>query len=167
MKKYILLLMVLSMGSVQISSAADISSEKKELIDQLLVQAGQSAIAIGKQFSDAFIQQMTTVLKQTNPNIDPKAYDIVNEEINALIDEEFIVKGALSEIMYPIYSRHFSAEELREMIAFNNTELGKKVIKVMPMITQEGMQAGQVLGQSFAPKIQERIVARFEKEGIK
>lgn len=167
MKKYILLLIVLLMSNVQISSAADISAEKKELIDQLLVQTGQSAITVGKQFSDAFIQQMIKVLKQTNPDIDSRAFDIVNEEITALINEEIVLKGALYEAMYPIYSKHFSAEELREMISFNNTELGKKIIKVTPIITQEGMQVGQELGQSLAPKIQERIVARFEKEGIK
>ena len=167
MKKYILLLIVLLMVNVQISHAADISAEKRELIDQLLVQVGQSAVTVGKQFSDAFIQQMTIVLKQSNPNIDPKAYVIINEEITSLIDEVFIVKGALSEIMYPIYNEHFTVEELREMIAFNNTELGKKIIKVMPIISQEGMQAGQKLGESLAPKIQERIAARFEKEGIK
>ncbi len=167
MKKYVLLLIVLLASNVQISSAADIGAEKKELIDQLLVQTGQSAISVGKQFSDAFIQQMIIVLKQANPNIDARAFDIVNEEVTALINEEIVLKGALSEAIYPIYSKYFSAEELREMIAFNNTELGKKMIKVMPIITQEGMQAGQALGQSLAPKIQERIVARFEKEGIK
>lgn len=52
------------------------------------------------------------------------------------------------------------------MVEFNNTEFGKKIIRVMPKITQEGMQAGQQFGQTLGPKIQQRIVARFQKEGI-
>ena len=112
MNKTILLVAGLLVGSVQLAGALEISAEKKALIDELLVQTGQSATAMGKQFSDAFVQQMTVVLKNSNPNMDPIAYDIVEEEIIAVIDEEFVMKGTLLEIMYPIYDKHFTADEL-------------------------------------------------------
>lgn len=166
MNKTILIAFTLLLGSMQVS-AANISTEKQQLIDQLLVQTGQSAIAVGQQFSNSFIQQMSAMLKQSNPNVDPRVYDILKEEISAIIDEEFNGNNALATMMYPIYDKRFSAAELKQMIAFNNTKLGKKIIKVMPMITQEGMQAGQAFGQSIAPKIQQRLTARFKQEGIK
>ena len=147
-------------------AAADISPGKKKLIDTLLVQTGQSGVAMGKQFSDLFIQQMVMILKQSKPDIEPKAFDIVEEEIISIIDEEIVVNGVLKEMMYPIYDKHFNEAELKKMIALNSTEFGKKMIRVMPMITQEGMQAGQQFGQTLGPKIQQRIVDRFQKEGI-
>ena len=52
------------------------------------------------------------------------------------------------------------------MIDLNNTELGKKMLKVLPLISEEAMQAGQQFGLGLAPKIQERIMSRFQKEGI-
>lgn len=166
MKKLIILMTVMLLALFQSVCFADISPEKKELIDKLLDQTGQSAITTGKNFSNAFIQQMTMVLKQSNPEIDPKAFEIVKEEINALMDEELVQKKTLSKMMYPIYDKHFTATDLKEMIILNDTPLGKKMIKVMPLLTQEGIQAGQTLGQSLAPKIQQRIMDRFQKEGI-
>lgn len=147
-------------------SANEVSKEKKALIDTLLEQTGQSAVAMGTQFSNLFIQQMTMILKKSNPNIDPKAYTILSEEVTAIINEEVVENGALSKMMYPIYNKHFSNDELKKMIEINNTEFGKKMIRVMPAITQEGMQAGQVFGQSLGPKIQQRLQARFKEAGI-
>lgn len=167
MNRIIITLILSVFLSSQALAENGISQEKKALIDTLLEQTGQSAIAVGTQFSNLFIQQMTMVLKKSYPNIDPKAFIILEEEITTIINEEIVINGALSKMMYPIYDKHFSSNELRKMIELNNTEFGKKMIKVMPLITQEGMQAGQVFGQSLGPKIQQRIATRFEQEGIK
>lgn len=152
--------------SFNIMAQTDIAQEKKKLIDTLLLQTGQSAIEMGKQFSNVFIQQMTAILKQTQPDINPKAFDILEEEVTAIIDEQLVQNSAFATMLYPIYDKHFNAEELQKMIELNNTEFGKKIIRVMPAITQEGMQAGQIWGQSIAPMIQQRIAQRFKAEGI-
>lgn len=144
-----------------------ISDSKKVLIDKLLAQMGQSATDTGKLFSDLFIEQMVSSLKKSKPNIDPKAFDIVEQEVKATINETFTDSKLLSEIMYPIYASRFSETELQELIAFYETPLGKKLVRDMPAIAQEGMRAGQKLGESLVPKIRQRIVTRFKNEGIK
>ncbi|MEJ2641241.1 MAG: DUF2059 domain-containing protein [Desulfosarcinaceae bacterium] len=170
MKKTITVLILSAILSIILAAnalaASEISKEKKALIDTLLAQTGQSAIAIGKQFSNLFIQQMTAILEKSKPDIDPKAFDILEEEINAVIHEEIVVNGALSEMMYPIYDKHFTNAELKKMIELNKTEFGKKMIRVMPLITQESMQAGQQFGQGLGPKIKKRLTDRFREEGI-
>ena len=70
-------------------------------------------------------------------------------------------------MLYPIYNKHFTEDELRKMIEINDTEFGKKLIRVMPLISQEGMLVGQEFGQKLGPKIQKRITKRFKEEGIK
>lgn len=168
MKKGLACLFLLSVTYFQPALAQEkIDPEKKVLIDTLLEQTGQSSIAVGKQFADAFTQQMTRALRKSNPDIDPRAFVFLEEEVAAVINEELVEGSSFVRMLYPIYARHFSAEELQKMIDMNNTEFGKKLIRVMPLITQEGMQAGEAYGRSLGPKIQQRIVARFEKEGIK
>jgi uncharacterized protein len=39
-----------------------------------------------------------------------------------------------------IYARHFSAQELRDMLAFYKTPTGEKALKVMPQLTAEVFQ---------------------------
>ena len=52
------------------------------------------------------------------------------------------------------------------MIAFYETPVGKKVVEVMPNLTQEGMQAGQRLQAELMPGVEERFTARLKAEGI-
>lgn len=166
MKKLAVFLAVTILFFSQSILAVEIDAGKRELIDKILEQTGQTAITVGEQFSGAFIQQMTIVLKAGNPDIDPRAFYIMEEEIKKLVHEELVINKAFFEMMYPIYDKHFTIEDLKKMIELNNTPFGKKMIKVMPLITQEGMQAGQAFGQSLGPKIQQRIITRFEEEGI-
>lgn len=165
MKK--LSILVFMLFYCQVGFAETVESEKVALIDQILEQTGQSAVQIGTQFSDAFIQQTTMVLKKSQKDIDERVFAIIEDEVKLIIKQEIVEKNGLAKIAHPIYSKHFTTEELKQMIELNNTPFGKKVLRVMPLITQESMKAGQELGQSIAPKIQSRIAARFEKEGIK
>ena len=146
-------------------NAAEVSAVKKQQIDELLNITG--AAKMGEMFSNAFIENMTRVLKSSKPNINPKAYDIVEEEVKSIIHHEVYTKNALNELIYPIYDKYLSSSDLKEIINFYKTPVGKKTINVLPTITQEAMQAGQVWGQSLGPVIEQRIIARFDKEGIK
>jgi hypothetical protein len=147
--------------------AAEVSQEKKQLIDTLLVQTGQSSEQVGKLMATQYVQQITKVMETTNPDIQPKVITVMSDEVNTIINEEIVENGRFTQLLYPIYDKHFSSDDLRKMIELNNTEFGKKLIKVMPQITQEALKAGQEFGQSLAPKINERLQARFKKEGFK
>lgn len=142
-----------------------VSKVKKQLIDTLLEQSNQSATNIAQQLSSAFIQQMSMIMGQ-NPNTNPRAFEILEEVVNGVIYEEMVENTAFKEQLYPIYAQHFSEDELKKMIEFNKTELGQKMINVMPTITQEVLMAGQMMGQTMGPKIQQRMLDRLEKEGI-
>ena len=87
-------------------------------------------------------------------------------EVNSLIHEELKQKESLHPYMYPIYHKYLTLEETKGLIKFYETPLGKKVISVMPKMTQEGMQAGQIWGQFISEKLQKRVRERLKKEGI-
>jgi hypothetical protein len=65
-----------------------------------------------------------------------------------------------------IYHRHLDDKEIRGLIAFYETPLGKKLIEVTPAISQESVAAGMAWGQRMAPILNQRITDRLKKEGI-
>jgi hypothetical protein len=143
----------------------ELTQEKKDATKELISLTG--AAQMGELFGKAFVQQMTNILKKTNPKIDPRAFEILEKEVMGLIHEEMVEKESLQELIYPIYHKYLTLEEIKELVRFYKTPLGKKAISVMPKMTQEAMQAGQAWGQSLGPVIQQRVRTRFEKEGIK
>ncbi len=139
----------------------EVTAEKKASIKKLLEMTG--ALDIGLMVSKVMVEQMTDLLKQSNPEIPPRAFTILEEEVNAILREEL---GAFYEMLYPIYHDHFTLSEVNGLIAFYETPLGNKVVSTLPLITQESMLAGQQWGETLAPKIGPRIMRRFQEEGI-
>jgi hypothetical protein len=158
-------LLVAGLVLSNLALAEELTDVKKAAIKELMDITGSAQI--GEMFATAFLQQMTMALKSINPEIPPRAFTLLEEEINAVIREEMLEKGSLYELIYPIYHKYLTLEDTRELIAFYNTPVGRKIIRVMPQLTQEAMHAGQLWGQSLDPVMQQRIAKRLEKEGIK
>ena len=89
----------------------ELNVEKKAAIKELLQVTG--ATQMGEFFGNAFTQQMTQVLKKSEPDIDPKAFDIIKEEVEALMHEELVVKESLLPPMYLIYHKYLTLEETK------------------------------------------------------
>ena len=77
-------------------------------------------------------------------------------------DFEKIQVDFLAEVMEdapPIYARHFTVAELRELIAFYKTPIGQKTISVLPQVTAEVM----ALVMPKLPKLQNDVMQSFGK----
>jgi len=148
--------------------ADPLSREKTALIDKLFEQTGRSAEAVGMQMAELSIQQMTGTMKMMNPDVDQKVLNIMEEIVGDVIYKEFVVEKVYVKMMYPIYDKYFTQDDLKQMIEFNNTPLGKKIIKVLPMITQETIPVMQAFSQETlsSEKLFQSLAERFEKEGI-
>jgi uncharacterized protein len=142
-------------------TAEDLTPEKQAAIATLLDMTG--ALAIGKQMSRAIIAESTQALKRKNPSIPQKALDLLEEEVNAVIDEEM---PALKDQFAPLYHKYFTHAEIKDMIQFYSTETGKKTVQVMPVLIQEAMTMGRQWGLSLGPKISQRLRERLKAEGI-
>ncbi|HEY5762958.1 MAG TPA: DUF2059 domain-containing protein [Rhodocyclaceae bacterium] len=159
-----LALIVLASGALR---AAEIDPGKRALIDRLMEQTGQSAAVVGKQYADLFVREIDELLKQANPGVNPRVFDIMREEVGLTIEDELGGHGTFMDTMYPVYDLHFTADELRQMIAFNSTPLGQKMLRVLPQVTQEGMAAGQTWGRTLGIKVYGRVVIRLLEEGVR
>lgn len=164
MRRHRLLPALLLLAATSMPAAAEVPEAKKQAIQQLVVMTG--ADQIGQMFGLTFIDMISQSLRAARPDIPERAYTIIREEVRAVMQDEFTVKQSFYELVYPIYDRHFSLEELHGMIDFYSTPLGRKTISVLPQLTQESMAAGQAWGQSLAPVIEARIVERLRAEKL-
>ncbi len=66
-----------------------------------------------------------------------------------------------------LYTNAFSEQELKELMAFYQSPLGKKVLENMPMLTAESARLTQAKLQSAVPQVN-KLVAEMNKElGVK
>jgi len=105
----------------------------KELFE--LVSKGTLDQLVG-QVTAQLWPQVEAALRSKNPNIDAAALAELRKELERIQLESLVdtLKDAPS-----IYARHFSDQELREIIAFYHSPIGAKTLKVMPQVMGEVM----------------------------
>lgn len=163
MRRFILAV-VLSSCLGQAALAEEISASKLADIKQLMEITGSANIA--KQFSGMVSQQVFQMLKKNRPDIPAHSVDVMNKELLALFSERMAVPGGLLDQIIPIYDKYFTQSEIKELLAFYQTPIGKKAIAVLPKVVNESMMAGQKWGQSLGPEIDKRVKAVLTKEGL-
>lgn len=164
MKKIISLLLIIASFISSAHGEETLDATKKQQIDQLLTLTGSEQLE--KNFSTFFSQQIIAAMKESQPSVEPKTLAIVESEIKAIVHDEFANKKSFQRLLYPIYDRNLSSEDLAELIRFYQTPVGKKFVATLPVIQQETVLATQRWGQDLAPRIQQQVMARFKQEGI-
>lgn len=113
---------------------------------------------------DQISEQM---LKSTGTGLDkdPQARQMV-KNINALVREELSWKQ-LEEPMIALYGNVFSEDELQEIIAFYQSDVGQKMLKRQPELMQGTMVMMQEQMQRLMPKMKaliEKQVAEYRSQ---
>ena len=109
------------------------------------------------------MQRQRAALEAANPG-----KSVAIGEIVGLIEAEFAKQlPTMVDAFATIYIKHFTAEELRELNAFYDSPLGRKLIKDMPALMQEGMAVGQMFGLKIARDAIDKLRPEFEKRNLK
>ncbi len=82
------------------------------------------------------------------PNVPNDVWNTMRKEINA---------SDMIKLIVPIYAKHYTNNDIKELIAFYRTPIGKKVIEKQSIIMQESMAAGLVYGKEINKKIKNRL----------
>lgn len=146
------------------AGAEELSEQKRQDIRRLIESTGGTNVA--QQFASASSRQMFQMLKAMRPDIPDRTLVVMDRELMGLFSEKMDGPGGLVEQVIPIYHRHLTHGEIRELIAFYETPIGRKTIAIMPQVVAESMQAGQRWGQALAPEIQRRVKDALLREGL-
>ncbi|ODS24121.1 hypothetical protein AB835_05160 [Candidatus Endobugula sertula] len=160
-KLLITLIYCISLNVIAAESIEKISQEKKQAIDEVLTITG--SLTVTDLMSNDIAQQMVDGLYHRQWSLQPEIITTIRDEIKQIMYDEFIANGLMKSIVYVIYDKHFSLQELQEIVIFYKTPTGKKLITVLPQVTQEALSEGRRYGQRLVPLIQERMKKRFEK----
>jgi uncharacterized protein len=144
--------------------ADQMTAAKRADIEKLMRIIGPPDVT--KQTSHFFVRQFSQTIRASRPDLPAKTYQILSEEINRVIDEHMTAKGGFFDMAVPIYAKHFNHKEIKGLLNFYSTDLGKKTIRVWPLIFQESMVMAQDWGKSLVPLIKNKVNTRFKKEGI-
>jgi len=156
-----LLLLAVFSSLAPLVAAEELTPQKRADIERLLEMTG--ATRVGKQMAALSASHMVQSLKLSHPGIPQKALEMLPEEVGAVFDAH--IPAFVAQII-PVYHRYFTAEEVKGMIAFYSTDLGRKAISAMPGLMTESMMIGQKWGEGLSPELAERVRARLKKEGI-
>lgn len=69
----------------------------------------------------------------------------------------------LKSEMVKLYEARFTKQEIEQLLAFYETPLGRKSLKELPQLMQEGALIGQKVAQKHAPELEKQIRAIVEK----
>jgi hypothetical protein len=164
MTKTLTLLTIIACVLAAPAGADNIAPAKRADIEKLMRITGPPDVT--KQISNFFVRQMSQAIKASRPDLPARAYQILGEEINRVIEEQMTAKGGFLDMVIPIYAKHFSHEDIKGLLKFYQSDLGKKTIQVEPLILQEKLALAQDWSKSLEPIIKNKINQRFQKEGI-
>jgi uncharacterized protein len=108
---------------------------------------------------DAMMENYTNVMKSyMSKNLGDKMDEEQAEKFNAFMDflnkEMVILSHNLMGDMQELYDKHFSHEEIKQLILFYETEVGQKLLDLTPEISKEIMD---ITMNKYMPDLQVKI----------
>jgi hypothetical protein len=103
----------------------------------------------------ASIDAVMDMLKRQMPTVPEKVWPEVRAEFVKTFSREALIKGYV-----PIYSSHFNASEVRQLIAFYSSPVGKKLVAEMPLIEMEAFVMGVERGQEMGERLRGILKAK-------
>ena len=171
---------ILAVGVLMLpaKSQAEVTESKQEMIRELLTIVGivgmaeqmrdQQSVVELMQMQPSYHEMMEWATSQETdlPEEDRQLllarfddFDTFAERFRALFIERLNFSTIIETVYPPLYDKGFSEEELRQMVAFYRTPVGRRSIEVMPSLMQEAAEAIDGAVQPLAVGLVREIVA--------
>ena len=97
---------------------------------------------------DLAFEQIVSQFKMMKPNVPQLTWDMAKREV---FDKEIV---ELNKKLIPVYQKNFAPAEIKQLIEFYQSPLGKKLVDGTTKVGKESMEIAQPWGMSLAGKIQ-------------
>jgi len=146
-------------------SAADAPASKEDIQRYLDTMHSRDMV---KSMFDSMTKTMHQMVHQQVEK-EPGLGADFESRMNKMTDEMMrnFPMDELLDVMKPVYQKHFTKGDIDTLIAFYSTPTGQKVLKEMPAISSEALQASSGIVQKLVSKITQRVqdeVAQVQKE---
>jgi hypothetical protein len=154
------LLIVLSLGfAAQSANPPQPSPQAIALAKELIfLKGGQQMFG---PVVPGVIESTKDVFLPTNPNLSkPLA------EVSAQLKSEYASKSdELMNEVAKVYATHFTEQELKEIVAFYKTALGKKLLNEDPIAIEAGFTRAKEWANDFSNQVINKMRAEMKKKG--
>jgi hypothetical protein len=139
-------------------SAAPVDPDSAAAVKELLVamhyrdSMQQTMDQVLKNMPAMILAQVTASVNQNKTMTDAQKKDAIGKATNEIPKSTAAIAAAFNDPalmdefaaeFVPLYARHFTAAEIRQLAAFYMTPVGMKMVTVMPQIAVETMQLSQ------------------------
>ena len=144
--------------------ADELTTAKRADINRLMETTGSAKL--GLQMAEALSQNAIKTIKANQPLVSDSTLTVLHREIMGFMAEKISAPGGIMDMIVTIYAKHLTHQDIREILAFYETPVGQKTIRIMPQLMQETMQGSEKLMETYGPEINQRIRAVLKREGV-
>ena len=164
-KRHVILCFLIAVAVVRPAAAQNIDpalqADITRLVDLLRVPR------MAEQIGDVVAQQMVASVRRDHPDVPPRVVTLASEVVKEKFVAAFSAPGGLLSRLEPLYAKYYTREEIQALIAFYQSDAGRKSIAVMPAILQDSMMLGQQWAAEVTPQIERDVERRLREEGVR
>ena len=96
------------------------------------------------------VDQMTTIASSLKGCFDGLPDEIFDDYITVEDAAEVV------ELLFPVFDKHYSFDDLKQIIEWNQSPVGQKTLEAQSLIHQECLAIGQVWGEKLGERFYKR-----------
>ncbi|MGB4074720.1 DUF2059 domain-containing protein [Pseudomonas sp.] len=144
--------LILTCGSAQVLADAKSHAADAERF-LLLARADKLAVPVYAQVQQMFAQRFA---ESNAPQSEKAVLETYQAQANAAL-EQAVGWDKLKPDMVKLYTSTFSEQEMKALISFYESPLGKKVLEKMPTLTAQSAQLTQGKLETAVPKVNQLL----------
>lgn len=149
---FLALFLSVSTAMAQADTIQDKSvGEYRTVLEQLLEVSGTKT-ALGAHFP-----RIIQTLRDLLPDVPDEVIVRMENKFRDLFFKDIM------ELYAPVYMRYMTIDEIKELIVFYNTPLGRKVAMTQPSISVDLAKAGRQAGENIAKEVLKELAAEGYK----
>jgi uncharacterized protein len=146
-------------------NAADAPASKADV--QRFLDAMHSRDMLTKMMAAVKNQQRQMIHEQLEkqknlpPDFEAKMDDMMDSIFDNMPIDDFL------QVMVPVYQKHFTKGDMDAFVAFYSSPTGQKLVRELPAVTAESMQASQGIVQKMMAQVMQRVqdqIAQVQKQ---
>ena len=137
-------------------------ADKAQLIEDLfkIMNYDKLLHSQTETFSQGALPSLLTMMRCSYPQF--------NQNDDAEITRIFFDSFGINEIRkftVSLYAKHFTEEELKQLVEFYSSPVGKRMVELTPKITEESVAFGLKQGERAVQRVQDSVRAYIQKKG--
>ncbi len=149
------------------AEAQPIDPSKVQDIKKLLalIRLEEVVMSAAENTLERFFPILKKAMAQNNETVSETVFAILRGSTLSLVKRQVSAEGGLMDRVVPLYDKHYTQNEIRKLIQFYETPLGKKVSALRPQIAKEGMVVAEEWVNFLEPLLVSALSKKLKEAG--